>query len=452
MKKVLLFAAIAAATFTSCQKSDVTVTSEKEVNFMIDRYVTRVTTANNVSQFEEGDVIAVTSSGLYADITDAQYTVGANNLTGSAAVYYKYDQTASFTAHYPANLNNVDGAITMTVAADQSSAEKFHNNMFMVATATGSKLNNNVTFKFAHQLSMVKVKLTAFDANSLSLLNVLPEVTWNNGQLQQAAGTATALNSYKINQNEFWVLLPAQTINPGEFISINATDGKVYTFTLGSALTLNTAKVKTITLSINGSEVVMSSALEDVEWTDEDTVLDGKVDGEEYIPVVLLTGNETFTTLNQTADYKQSDVDGWNYSAETGNTLEVSDANELHFTTTFAGSWWKNGAFYAFSDAEVSKINNAASKIFKITFTYRTTAQIRCCIYVDGAATKHTLYDTAEKTGGNTDKYINKTTDTTVSYYVEFAESVSTLNMFIGGLTAADKECFVKNVRFEEVL
>ena len=168
MKKIVFIVAMAAILFCSCdRKEHQPIHGTDEVKFAINGPVTRVTTTNNVTSFEVGVQVEITSSNLVKDLADAPYTVAAAGLTGTGAAYYDGENSATFVAHYPAAAaTDAQGAIAMTILADQTSKEKFHNNMFMVAQAEGSAAVNSglVSFTFAHQTAMLKVIVSGIDA------------------------------------------------------------------------------------------------------------------------------------------------------------------------------------------------------------------------------------------------------------------------------------------------
>ena len=316
---------LASLMFASCENKENLVT-DNEVHFAIDEVVTRVVTSNNVTSFVKGDEIAITSTGLRKDIKDEVYTVGESGLVGPVVYYGKNEATASFVAHYPADLTTADdGSITMTVGADQTDTEKFHDNMFMVATASSNSASPAVTFKFKHQLSMVKIRLDAInDATGVTVNNVIPEVKWTVDGPVTATAAPISINTFKQASTtediqEYWVILPAQTVETGtKFITIQAADTQ-YEYTLGSDLDMSVAKVKTITLSKQGSRIEATFALDDVEWTDDDEYIDEEVTEVEKPkePAIELIsadqGDFTKVTLNEpvTNAANISDADCW---------------------------------------------------------------------------------------------------------------------------------------------
>lgn len=303
MKRIFLYAALCAAVITSCEKKEITPDlADNQVSFVIDGPVTRVTTTGNVSTFQAGDQVSITSNGLYEDITNEVYTVGEAGLNGKT-VYFAKDAAASFVAHYPATLKNESGEITMAVAADQDSDKDFHNNMFMVATAAGDNTTGSVSLAFAHKLAMVKVNIEGLDnAASVTISNIVPELTWSASALALST-TAQAIDiaAWKQpNKQEYWALVPAQTVAAQtKLITITDTEGKKYEYVLGSEIAFTTGKVKTINLTFKGSLVDAEfPALDNVTWDDEETPIEDVFDEVAPTPVSGITLDKTEAQMN----------------------------------------------------------------------------------------------------------------------------------------------------------
>lgn len=295
MKKITIIAALAALAFTACEKNGQTpVSGTSEVRFVMDEVVTRVTTAGTVTTFDEGDQIAITSDGLYEDIANEKYTYKSTGLDGKSVLFQETGE-ASFVAHYPSSLNNEDGSIKMTVPAVQT-ADNFHDNMFMVATAKGSATDNVVTLKFAHQLAWVKVVLEGIDGTAVTLHGVKPTVTWTSSALE-ASGTGTDITTWKQTGQEYWALVPAQTIDASTKLITVETATTAYEYTLASELTLTTAKVKTITLSLDPRTGLTQASfsvdsVNEIEWTNDDTELEDFVTEKPAEPLFLISAED----------------------------------------------------------------------------------------------------------------------------------------------------------------
>ena len=364
MRKTLILAAAAAMLLSSCVKEENAVTNERKVSFVIDGPVTRVTTTDNVTSFEVDDKIAITSNGLLSDITAIEYTVKADALEGQE-VAYDGEVEATFVAHYPTSATYAEGEISFTVPAAQN-ADNFHNSMFMVAEATGSSTSPTVNLQFKHKLAWVKVILNGLDATQVSLENVLPTAKWSKLGLS-ATGSATEVAAWKQEDAKtFWALVPAQTIEAGKrFISI-ATADKDYEYVLAENLTLTTAKVKTVTLSVDASGAVLATFsvdnMNEATWEDETTGLTGNVT-ETVIPAKEIISADAgdfskITELNPT-------VSGWDKAKNPGWALVVNGTGSAVFNTELG-------------EVQLCKTNN---DWYRIALVYYTGPNVKAGTY-----------------------------------------------------------------------
>lgn len=381
MKKITIIAALAALAFTACEKNGQTpVSGTSEVRFVMDEVVTRVTTAGTVTTFDEDDQIAITSEGLYEDIANEKYTYKSTGLDGKS-VLFKETGEASFVAHYPSSLNNEDGSIEMTVPAVQT-ADNFHDNMFMVATAEGSATDNVVTLQFAHQLAWVKVVLEGIDGTAVTLHGVKPTVTWTSSALE-ASGTGTDITTWKQTGQEYWALVPAQTIYASTKLITVETATTAYEYTLASELTLTTAKVKTITLSLDPRTGLTQASfsvdsVNDIEWTDDDTKLEDFVTEKPAEPVVLISkeeGNFENVTLNTTVSSISSVSSvGWTpvmNGTDRGTITYNANENsmEIYSDASKSGNTWHNLALVYRTNTVVE-----SGQKYKLSFEYKASA------------------------------------------------------------------------------
>ncbi len=451
MKKIVFIVAMAAILFCSCdRKEHQPIHGTDEVKFAINGPVTRVTTTNNVTAFEVGDQVEITSSNLVKDLADAPYTVAAAGLTGTGAAYYDGENSATFVAHYPAAAaTDAQGAIAMTILADQTSKEKFHNNMFMVAQAEGSAAVNSglVSFTFAHQTAMLKVIVSGIDAAEAVTVNgVVPDMKWTKSGVE--AGTADPINVKAWKQGEtqeYWAVVPAQTFKSGEkFISITAGT-KTYEYALTADLTVAAAKVKTVTLTVAEAEKVDATfAIDDVDWTDEAAGLDGEV-VEKTVPPVVVISEEDGNFANVIAlttgatGWAKVTTDGWNAvinGAENG-TVTLNETDECVEFTTVSGADW-----------------------FKVAVAYKTSAKVTAGEYTLAVNAKSEvageLRYVVAKTDGtviNQNLYRATTTEYPNSPYknaVTLSEDYNGLIIAIATKTPAGTKYSIKNVTFIE--
>ena len=443
MKRISIIAAMAAIAFSSCQ--EVILVERTEASFVIDEPITRVTTEGQASKFVEGDVVSITSSGLRTDIAAAYTVTATKTLTAveeTSAVYQFDGSEATFTAHYPASLVNQSGVIAMTVPADQSTDKLFHSNMFMVATGKGSVKNPEVSFKFKHQLSWVRivVKEEALVVSNITLDNVSPKVTYSSAGLTlDEQASKISIKPWNKAGKEYWALVPAQTFAGGtKLVTINAADGNTYEYTLGAnPLALNTAKVTTLTLK--GQQI--SAEFEGIDpdaWGDENTNLgDGELVAKPYEPLVILSGSETLSLPTEPADAYENGQDGWNYVLEAGEGNSINVVDNSFVIVAGAGSWYKNGVFYKLSSEQISAILAAKSKKFKVNFTYNTDNQIRIQVY-NAAKEKYA------------EKYLQSSGNGDYGLIVDLTgKTVSTMSIFWGGNGASYS---ISNISVQEVV
>ena len=385
MKRTLLLAASAALLLSSCAKEEKTATNQMQVSFVIDGPVTRVNTVENVTSFEEGDKIAITSNGLLNDITSELYTLEADGLAGKE-VSFCGEGTATFVAHYPTSATYTDNHLCYTVPTVQT-AENFHESMFMVAEAEGSAAVPTVNLKFKHKLAWVKVALTNIAGTEVSLCNVAPTAEWTKNALTATGNTVEVTAWKQADAQTYWVLIPAQTIEAGKrFISLTTTEGKTYEYTLTEALTINTAKVKTITLSLSeeGGEVTVNAnfsvdSTEDATWEDDDLTLDGNVTEVEEPAFALISaeqGNFANVTLNTNQTGKDKLAAGWGTVIAT-STVKNDDETETKvpnaviaieedaatITGSGYGAWYNKTLGYLATDARPGT--------YEISLTYK---------------------------------------------------------------------------------
>jgi len=426
MKRTLIFAAAAAILLSACeQKEQIAVNGTDEVKFAINGPVTRVTTTGATSAFESGDEIAITSNGLATDIKDATFTVAESGLSGNP-VYYG-EGAATFVAHYPVSATTAeDGSITMTVAADQSTDDLFHANMFMVAEAEGSADVNEglVSLTFEHQLAMVKVVLSGIDdATAVAVNNVVPDVKWTPAALTAGTSAAISVKAWKQGDTqEYWVLVPAQTVASGKsFITITA-GAKTYEYTLGADVTLAAAKVKTVTLSLTAEEQVAATfALEGAGWDADAEGVTGEVAEKEEAAVELISadlGDFTKATLNSRMGGLSSvTTEGWCQVGAEANAVVAISEGALTITASTEGSSWYNRAV-------VCRTPAGKTGTYTLTFTAKASvaADLQLAVMVPEAAS-NTWY----KLGANTSAaYCALTTEWAEKTYQVDLSTVST--------------------------
>ena len=377
MKRTFLYASLLLAVVVSgCRKDEPTEETKKTpVSFVVEGPVTRTVTNGNTTTFVKGDQIGISSSGLASEMSNEVFTVAENGSLAGKSFYYDDENPATFYAHYPYTAVYDKGTVEMTVSADQSTAENFNANDFMTATAVGDPVEGGmVVLKFYHRLTLVKVVWGgSLTTTSATINNVLTGVRWTQGTNElTTSGKAASIKMWQESEDnqEYWALIPAQTVKAGtELVTINDVDDN-YTFVTESDITFNSNTTKKISLTVkpDGSIEATVSELDIENWNDDDEEIDGEADA---ITVALITEEEG-QNITLTPNSKNDAVEGaWNVAVEAGNIIEVDEDGYLHFNIADyneAGNeskWWNN-ALYFRPTAKVA--SNIKPKIFKLTF------------------------------------------------------------------------------------
>ena len=370
MKRTFLYAALLLAVLAAGCRKDEPVDEKKKtpVSFVVDGPVTRTVTNGNTTTFVKGDQIGVSSSGLASEMSNEVFTVADNGSLTGKAFYYNDEDPATFYAHYPYTAAYTKGSVTMTVSPDQSSAEKYNANDFMTATAVGDPASGGtVVLKFYHRLTLVKVVWNgSLTATSATINNVLTDVTWTQGSNELATGGKAAnIKMWKVSaaDQEYWALVPAQTIKAGtELVTVSDADEN-YKFVTESDIIFNSNTTKKISLTMksDGSIEAAISELDIENWGDDE-----EIDGEADAVTVALITEEEGKNITLTPNSKNNAVEGaWNVAVEEGSTIEVTSDGELHLNIADGAKWWNNAVYFR-PTAKVA--SNIKPKIFKLTF------------------------------------------------------------------------------------
>ena len=392
MKKQIIYSMLAVSMLTaSCSNEDFLeeVKEHNQVSFVIGGTVSRTTTTGNTTTFEVGDKIALSSTGLESDMKNAIFNVGEGSTLTGGSFFYKDENEATFYAHYPTTATYNTTSVTMNVASDQSSSEKFNANDFMTATAKGKAATNEgkVSLNFKHRLAFVKVVLqqpesapteavTTTDplstVSSVSLSGIKPVATWTLASDEVVtSGDATTIKMWKQAGQEYWAVLPIQTITNGTDL-VSVIDGdKKYVYTLSSDLTFSESKAKKITLSlVSGKLKATFTDLTIEDWVDDPDVVEGDA-GEVEQPALKIVDSAKAVTL--TPNSKDKAVAGkWNVAVDAGNTIVMDDSEKaIHFNIAAENSahnpstWWNNAVYYRPSEFVAGQIK---PKLYKLTF------------------------------------------------------------------------------------
>lgn len=375
MKKTLLYAILLLAVVTTGCKKDDNPSDEKTktpVSFVIEEEVTRTVTNGNTTTFTAGDQIGISASGLATEMNNSIFTVGSNGALTGDSFYYDGMNPATFYAHYPVAAEYGNGNVKMTVSSDQSNAEKFNANDFMTATAVGDPATGGtVVLKFHHRLTLVKViwggSLTASAAN---LENVLPEVTWaQTANTLTTGGNATSINMWKTSADaqEYWAVIPAQTVEEGTDLVTITDGGKVFKYITGADINFRANTIKKISLTVKPDGSVEAAISEiDIENWDNDVVDGGGMVEEVVTPPVEIISAEAGKNITLTPNSKNNAAEGaWNVAVEKGSSIYVTSDEEIFMNIGTDAKWWNNAVYYRPDAATAAKIRPT---IYKLTF------------------------------------------------------------------------------------
>lgn len=351
MKKHFILAAMAvAAIFAGCSNENEENLMPNEgapVNFVIDGPVTRTTTTpGGVTSFVEGDKIAIYSDGLLNEMTGAVFTVGGGGaLTGDASYSYDGMSGASFYAYYPTAATGSATNAVFTVATDQSAEGAFGASDFMTAKKTvDAATADAISLSFAHRLTLVKVALSGITASKVEINNVQPTATWTySSDAVVTSGTATTIKMGKYG-NEYWAVIPAQTVNTGTVLFTITADGKTYTYTPASNITFNegTRKKFTLAISADGKTVVSLSKLADVQWGAEESV---EGDVTEYVKNYISLTDESIASITDRNKLIGGDTP-WGFFDAASGTASNSNGTLTIATTSISASWYNRTLYY----------------------------------------------------------------------------------------------------------
>lgn len=417
MKKQFLFTAMALATFfIGCSDEETpNIGSENKVKFFIDGPASRVVTNGNATTFEAGDQVAINSSGLAPEMENEIFTVGADgSLNADLSFYYDGNKSAKFYAYYPTSAIHSEGNVTHTVPAVQQGEEQYNANDFMTSTATGSPTTNNgaVSLKFSHRLSLVKIIWEGSKtATDIEMFGIKPTVVWNYAtDAVTAGGNATNIVMWKIatDKQEYWALIPSQTIAKGTKL-LEIRDGdKVYPYTPNVDLAFNDKQVKKITLTTKeeeGSTEAVATSISIEDWVEDTTVSEGDLTATILPPDTLIspdmgkfTGVEALTLVSKA----KTKAGIWGYAANkdakveliTEDTVKVLHINIPKLSSDLAATdscrWWNNAMYYQLTDE--------AAKGIKPGKPYRLTLKLKAGTADKGAMVQILKADEATNT------------------------------------------------------
>ncbi|MBQ8674387.1 MAG: fimbrillin family protein [Bacteroides sp.] len=400
MKKYLFSAIALSALLAGCSNDEAVAPAleNQPVSFEIAGPVTRTVTTNNVTEFVEGDVIAITSSGLSTDMSNATYTVQAGGSLSGGSFYYNGEESATFYAHYPTTATYAAGSVAMSVPANQASEAAFNGSDFMTATATGAAATNSgkVSLGFKHRLALVRVVWNGTTtATAVTLNAVKPTATWTQADDKVAtSGDAISVNTWKIGDGqEYWALIPAQTISANTQLLTITDASKSYQYTPQSDIEFTASLVKKITLNLNAEgqveAVIDELSIED--WTEDTDNVNGNVEEVVVPPVELISAADfAAATLGTTVDgLTGMTTTGWAQVGAADNATITLAEGTLTLANKLTSSKWYNRAVVCRTEAVTTAAKYTLS--FKLTTADKTGDGLRVAVMVP-ETTPNTFY------------------------------------------------------------
>lgn len=298
MSKVLGIALVAVA-MVSCSSSD-ELNEGGNYNNEI-RFSSRINQLRSVP-YNDTQLEAGTKVGIYVvERTDAN-TPGNPNYGG---IYENVqleasgsgDFSSSMLMYYPSTGNNVDffayhpwqadnitevGALSFNVQADQTELENYiQSDLLWAQTLNINNSNYVVPLTFQHKLSKFEFVLKKGDGitdfmqlNKLEVLDILPGTTLDveTGEITEATGAAVNISAFgatattEEEASTSAAILVPQTLPINKQL-IRITLGEAtYTYTLPSALVLESGKKYTFNITLNADGIEVTSTITD--WID----------------------------------------------------------------------------------------------------------------------------------------------------------------------------------------
>ena len=223
----------------------------------------------NQGTFASGEGITVrisnTGAGEWTDYAFTTGTAGAMTAPDPGPYYPAGAQNIDIVAYYPASAGT-----SFTVASDQTADASYKASDLMFASVTNqAKQAAAVNLAFSHKMAKLCVNITpgqgVTSINSLSVLNVMPTVSFNQatGEVGTASGDATSIAM----SNNGAAIIPAQTISGG-LLSI-VTDKGTATYSVADKV-FEAGKLYTINITVNLRAVGTTTAI--TGWNSEGTV------------------------------------------------------------------------------------------------------------------------------------------------------------------------------------
>lgn len=446
---ISLFIATALVSSCSNEEENILKNGGEEVTFAlggVDVVMTKATTTTTdystyTTSFEADDKIGIYSTGLVNDkmvssnMNNAIYTASADGKltpTASTAYYFPLSGTANFYAYYPAMSDmsssvdtNTTGAVSFTVASNQSTVDAFKQSDFMTCAKSSSNAAS-VTLNFTHRLALVEITLVNLNSSTVVMNGIHPKVTWTYGE-NESLVTSTEENDkvdvsmYNQASNVFWALVPAQTIAKGETLFTITHNNSTYYYSVAAenGLTFTANKVnkfKLTRVSVGSSATLTLTANG---WETND-LSGANVEAKNYAGVpkepVTVTG---FGGVKNASS-------SWNYVNNQGITSANLSDNVFSITSTFTTNnniHWANTALFHYSSEKLDASKYTLS--FKVSSTASTGAKVQYSVYSadtknsddsSGTTTYYNIYPLEGTSPSYNSKDVSGETSVTVTF------------------------------------
>ena len=150
MKKVFLFAGVAALTMTSCSNDIDFAGSSEGVKLQVSADIDEMCTRVSDTSWDANDAIGVSDDNSNTNVKFVT-TNGDGSFTSDQTIYILGDENHSFTAYYPYSESATESNTTITFTEPTD---------FMYGTATATRQSPEAKFTFAHKMSQLSFAVT----------------------------------------------------------------------------------------------------------------------------------------------------------------------------------------------------------------------------------------------------------------------------------------------------
>ena len=384
MKPLFLLAISAAGLMTTaCSNEDSPLESSSEVPVSlfvegVNSTSRSTTTDKFVTTFAAQDKIGIFSTGLKADMSNAEFTYESGDaaLTGPTSYKFKENTSADFYAYFPYSESASTKEVAFTTVADQTDATKFNACDFMTAkqTIAGDAIGNGaVTLSFKHQMAFVELTFgTTLNTKVTAVEMMLPQntVTLNaTAQTTSTSGDAVTIKMYpQTTGQKYWAIVAPQAFTPSTdaLFKITTSENKTYSYKPESVQTFTANNIHKYKLDIKDNSTVFSvSSVTITAWDGSGQTVDGDVTEDKFKQTAPIGTNLLIQVGNRSALTNNTP---WGYD-KVGITECQAINSEIRFKSVMT-DWYKGLYYYGGSTALLDP-----AKKYKITFKARSAVE-----------------------------------------------------------------------------